>query len=115
MYYRKETASILAVNQAYETVEEIHKGIMKSNKILFVGFVAYFLVKECLELFCPQLINLLIVSCLKVLVPLLKKNCHSTDQKISLPPDEFKNYQPVSGLCFISKLVERVIALQLND
>ena len=33
----------------------------------------------------------------------------------SLPPDDFKNYRPVSGLCFISKLVERVVASQLHD
>ena len=33
-----------------------------------------------------------------VVTPLIKK--------ASLPPDDFKNYQPVSGLCFISKLVE---------
>ena len=33
----------------------------------------------------------------------------------SLPPDDLKNYRPVSGLCFISKLVKRVVASQLND
>ena len=33
----------------------------------------------------------------------------------SLPPDDLKNYEPVSDLCFISKLVERVVASQLND
>ena len=36
-------------------------------------------------------------------------------KKASLPPDEIKNYQPVSGLGFISKLVEHVVASQLND
>ena len=36
-------------------------------------------------------------------------------KKASLPPDDFKKYQPVSGLCFISKLVERVVTSQLND
>ena len=42
-----------------------------------------------------------------VVTPLIKKS--------SLPPDDLKNYRPVSGLCFISKLVERVVASQLND
>ena len=42
-----------------------------------------------------------------VITPLIKK--------ASLPPDDLKNYRPVSGLCFISKLVERVVASQLND
>ena len=34
-------------------------------------------------------------------------------KKCSLPPIDLKNYRPVSG--FISKLVERVVASQLND
>ena len=42
-----------------------------------------------------------------IVSPLIKKS--------SLPPDELKNYRPVSGLSFISKLVERVVASQLND
>ena len=33
----------------------------------------------------------------------------------SLPVDDLKNYRPVSGLSFISKLVERVVAKQLRD
>ena len=36
-------------------------------------------------------------------------------KKKPLPPDNFKNYQPVPGLCFISNLVERVVTPQLND
>ena len=36
-------------------------------------------------------------------------------KKSSLPPSDLKNYRPVSGLGFISKLVERVVASKLND
>ena len=36
-------------------------------------------------------------------------------KKSSLPPNDLKKYRPVSGLGFISKLVERVVASQLND
>ena len=36
-------------------------------------------------------------------------------KKSSLPPNDFKNYRPVSGLGFISKLAECVVASQLND
>ena len=32
-----------------------------------------------------------------------------------MPVDDLKNYRPVSGLSFISKLVERVVAKQLRD
>ena len=40
-----------------------------------------------------------------VVTPLIKK--------ASLPRNNLKNYRPVSGLCFLSKLVERVVAKQL--
>ena len=42
-----------------------------------------------------------------VVTPLIKK--------ASLPVEDLKNYRPVSGLSFISKLVERVVAKQLVD
>ena len=35
--------------------------------------------------------------------------------KSSLPPNDINNYRPASGLGFGSKLVERVVASQLND
>ena len=41
-----------------------------------------------------------------VVIPLIKK--------ANLPSDDLKNYLPVSGLSFISKLVERVVAKQLS-
>ena len=36
-------------------------------------------------------------------------------KKSLLPPNDLKNYRPVLGLGFMSKLVERVVASQLND
>ena len=36
-------------------------------------------------------------------------------KKATLPADDFKNYRPVTGLSFISKLVERVVAKQLLE
>ena len=42
-----------------------------------------------------------------IVTPLIKK--------VSLPDEDLKNYRPVSGLSFISKLVERVVAKQLVD
>ena len=41
-----------------------------------------------------------------IVTPLLKKS--------SLPKNDFKSYRPVSGLCFISKLVECVVASQVK-
>ena len=42
-----------------------------------------------------------------VVTPLIKK--------ASLPRNDLKNYRPVSSLCFLSKLVERVVAKQLTS
>ena len=39
--------------------------------------------------------------------PLLKKN--------DLDPEILKNYRPVSNLSFISKILEKIVAIQLND
>ena len=36
-------------------------------------------------------------------------------KKASLPRNDLKNYRPVSGLCLLSKLVERVVAKQLTS
>ena len=42
-----------------------------------------------------------------IITPLIKKP--------KLPKNEFKNYRPVSGLNFISKIIEKVVAKQLKD
>ena len=42
-----------------------------------------------------------------IITPLIKKP--------SLPKDDLKNYRPVSGLNFISKLMERVVAFQIKS
>ena len=42
-----------------------------------------------------------------VLIPLLKK--------VFLDPEIFKNFRPVSNLTFLSKLIDRVVALRLNE
>ena len=52
----------------------------------------------------------------EVLVPdSFKKTVVTPLIKASLPVEDLKNYRPVSGLSFISKLVECVVAKQLVD
>ena len=46
---------------------------------------------------------------------MISKRLWSIIKKASLPVEDLKNYRPVSGLGFISKLVERVVAKQLVD
>ena len=71
-----------------------------------------FLIKECSDIPLPSITKLvncsLIEGCVTkgfktaVVSPLIKK--------ATLPADDFKNYHPVSGLSFMSKLVEHVVA-----
>ena len=75
------------------------------------------LLKDCLDilLLCiTKLVNQSFIDCSfpsafkrAVVTPLIKK--------ASLLRNDLKNYCPVSGLCFLSKLVERVVAKQLTS
>ena len=98
--------------------EEIQKTIMKSpTKSCLLDPWPTFLVKECLDILVPSITKLVNCSLSEGVVPTDFKKAVVTPliKKSSLSPDDLKNYRPVSGLCFISKLVERVVASQLND
>ena len=74
-----------------------------------------FLIKECIDILLPSITKL--VNCLprEGLVPDGFKKAVVTPliKKASLPVDDLKNFHPVSGLSFISKPVEHVVAKQL--
>ena len=76
-----------------------------------------FLVKECIDILLPSITRLVNCSLSEGVVPDEFKKAIVTPliKKSSLPPNDLKNYRPVSGLGFISKLVERVVASQSND
>ena len=85
--------------------EEIHKPIMKSQtKSFLLDPWHTFLVKECLDILLPSITKLINCSLSEGVVPADFKKAVVTPliKKASLPPDDFKNYRPVSGLCFIS-------------
>ena len=98
--------------------EEIRKIIMKSTtKSCLLDPWPTFLVKECIDILLPSITRLVNCSLSEGVVPHEFKKAIVTPliKKSSLPPNDLKNYRPVSGLGFISKLVERVVASQLND
>ena len=98
--------------------DEVWKVITKSpTKSCLLDPWPTFLVKECLDILLPSVTKLANCSLTEGAVPggLKKAIVSPLIKKSSLPPDELKNYRPVSGLSFISKLVERVVASQLND
>ena len=100
------------------TQDEIGKIISKSpTKSCLLDPLPTFLIKECIDIVLPSITKLVNCSLREGLVPDGFKEAVVTPliKKASLPVDDLKNYHPVSGLSFISKLVERVVAKQLVD
>ena len=75
-----------------------------------------FLVKDCLDILLPSITKLVNCSLSEGAVPDGFKSAVVTPliKKSSLAKDDLNNYRPVSGLSFISKLVQRVVASQLS-
>ena len=100
------------------TQDETSKIISKSpTKSCLLDPLSTLLIKECIDILLPPITKL--VNCLpwEGLVPDGFKKALVTQliKKASLPVEDLKNYRPVSGLSFISKLVECVVAKQLVD
>ena len=117
--------------ELHKTLNRVSDATLASNeseKSLADQFVSFFsskikkirdnfAPKEWIDILLPSLTKLgncsLMDRCIPdafksaVLTPLIKKP--------NLPSNDLKNYRPVSGLSFISKLVERVVAKQLLE
>ena len=94
--------------------EEIRKIIMKSSsKSCLLDPWPTFLVKECIDILLPSITRL--VNCSLSEGEFKKAIVTQLIKKSSLPDNALRNHKPVSGLCFISKLAERVVASQLKD
>ena len=95
------------------TQDEIGKIISKSpTKSCLLDPLPTFLIKECIDILLPSIIKLVNCSLREGLVP---DGFTPLIKKASLPVEGLKNYRPVSGVSFISKLVERVFAKHLVD
>ena len=100
------------------TQDEIGKIISKSpTKSCLLDSLSTFLIKECIDILLPSITKLVNCSLREGLVPdgFKKAVVPPLIKKASLPVDDLKNYRPVSGLSFISKLMKRVVAKQLVD
>ena len=98
------------------TQDEIDKIISKSpTKSCLLDPLPTFLIKECIDILLLCITQLVNYSLREGLVPdgLKKAVVTPLIKKASLPVEDMKSYPPVSGLHFISKLVEHVIAKQL--
>ena len=98
------------------TEDEVSKCINESRtKSCLLDPIPTFLFKDCLDILLPSITKLVNYSLIEGSFPSTFKKAVVTPliKKISLPRKDLKNYRPVSGLCFLSKFVERVVAKQL--
>ena len=100
------------------TEDEIGKIISKSpTRSCLFDPLPTFLIKECIDILLPSITKLVNCSLRERLAPDESKKAvvNPLIKKASLPVEDLKNYRPVSGLIFISKLVGCVVAKQLVD
>ena len=99
------------------TESEIRKFILASpTKSCQLDPWPTFLVKDYVDILLPSVTKLINLSLRDGTFPSRFKEAIVTPliKKPSLPKNDMKNYRPVSGLCFISKLLERVVASQVK-
>ena len=100
------------------TESEVKKFIMSSpTKSCQLDPWPTFLVKDCLDILITPITSLVNLSLSRGIFPNTFKQAIITPliKKPSLPKNDFKNYRPVSGLNFLSKLIERVVASQIKS
>ncbi|CAM4683625.1 unnamed protein product [Leuciscus chuanchicus] len=75
------------------------------------------LVKVCLSALCPLLVQIINSSLALGSVPLSLKTAAITPvlKKPGAAAEDYKNYRPISNLPFITKLLERTVAKQLQE
>ena len=73
--------------------------------------------RRCTDILLPSITKLVNLSLQDGVFPEPFKNVIVTCliKKTSLPKEDHKNYQPVSGLSLMSKLVEGVVAAQIRS
>ena len=98
-----------------EAVDKIIK--MSPTKSCLLDPLPTFLIKECIDILLPSLTKLANCSLMEGCVPDAFKFAVVTPliKKPNVPSNDLKNYRPVFGLSFVSKLVECVVAKQLLE
>ena len=103
---------------SFSSFQLVHKFIKDSpSKTCSLDPWPTFLVKSCIDILIHSITKLVNLSLQDGVFPEPFKNAIVTPliKKTLLPKDDLKNYQPVSGLSFLSKLVERVVASQIRS
>src|SRR6218665_1524675 len=73
--------------------------------------------KSCIDLLAPYITSLFNSSLSSGAFPTCYKDSYVTPRlkKSTLPPCELSSYRPISNLSFLSKLLERVVSVQLTE
>ncbi len=101
----------------YTTESEIRKLVKSSpDKQCELDPCPTWLVKSCLDVLASPITSIVNYSMKEGVFPTFFKQAHITPliKKPSLPKNELKNYRPVSGLNFISKIVEKTVASKIK-
>ena len=100
------------------TDDEVRKCISESHtKSCSLDPLPTFLLKDCLDVLLPSITKLVNYSLIDASFPNAFKKAVVTPliKQGSLPRNDLKNVCPASGLCLVSKLVERAVAKQLTS
>ena len=100
------------------TQDEIAKIISKSpTESCLLDPLPTFLIKECIDILLPSITKLVNFSLSEGLVPdgFQKAVVTPLIKKASLPVEDLKNYRSVSGLSFISQLVDHIHRHDLDN
>ena len=95
-----------------DVLKIIKNSLTKSS---FLDPVSTFLLKDCVDILIPSITKLANLSLVDGVFPQQFKKALVTPliKKASLPNEDLKNYRPVSGLYFMSILLEWVVVKQL--
>jgi hypothetical protein len=113
---RPESAKLLSFSPVSE--DEIRKLILTSpTKSCDLDPIPTVLLKSCIDVLLTPITSLINMSLSEGKFPSAFKIAHVVPllKKPSLCKETMKNYRPVSNLCFISKLLEKVVASRLKS
>ena len=99
------------------TCDEVRKLILSSaSKSCSLDPIPTYLLKECLDVLLPIIVKIINLSLLSAIVPEEFKKAVVTPilKKLGLDPNILSNYRPVSGLSFLSKLLEKIVSIRLH-
>jgi hypothetical protein len=98
--------------------EEVKKLIQKApNKSCGLDPLPTWLLKECVDELLPMITAMVNASIASGTVPNAMKCAHIRPllKKSGLDRDTYKNYRPVSNLSFVSKLLEKIVAIRIEQ